>query len=71
MILLLLNAVFSIEFNTLQVQIEKHATKTKILSLELEDSILSSEHFFPAKIDFLSYKIHSELILIEQKSSGY
>ena len=71
MIILLLSAVFSQGFNTLQINIEKHATKTKVLSLELEDSIQFSEHFFPAKIDFLSDKIHSEVLLIEQISSSY
>ena len=71
MILLFLSVVFSSEFNALQIKLEKHATKTKVLSLELEDSISSSEQLFPAKIDFLSEKIHSELLLIEQRTSSY
>ena len=71
MIFIFLATVFSKPFNILEVDLEKHATKTKLLSLELEKSLADAQYFFPARIEFLSEKIHSELILMENKTSDF
>ena len=71
MIVFLIAMAFSKHFNLVELDLEKHATKTKLLSLELEQAVTQPEEFFPAHIDFLSEKIHLEVMLIDKKVSKF
>ena len=58
-------------FNLLELDLEKHATKTKVLSLELETAVSQSEYTSPAHIEFLSEKIHLEIIAMDKNVSEF
>ena len=71
MILLAIAIAFSKQFSLVELDLERHATKIKVLSLELENTMSQNKSFSPAHIEFLSEKIHTELILIGKELSEF
>ena len=70
MIFVLVAIAFSKSFSAVALDLEKHATKTKLLCIELQSAIVQPEYFSPAHIEFLSEKIHLETTLIDKKMSA-
>ena len=71
MIFLVIVTAFSEQFSLVELNLERRATKIKVLSLELENTISQTKSFSPAHIEFLSEKFHSELILISKELSEF
>lgn len=71
MIFIFIAAAVSTDVSSLEMDLERHATKIKQLSLELERSMVEPDYFSPARIDFLTEKIQAELIRMEKKTSKF